>query len=450
MAAASSLYVGVDVGGTNITAALIEATGTIVARHRNRTPRTGKPKDAVAAILKTIDELLAEASVKSKDLVAIGLGVPGIVDTEAGRVVLTPNMNLSNLKMVEPLEKEFGVRTILGNDVDLGTLGEKWLGAARNARSAVGIFVGTGIGGGVIVDGKLLRGARLAGGEIGHIVMEMDGPLCGCGNRGCLEALASRSAIERDIRDAVAAGRESAITELLDGDLALIKSGALKRALKMDDPLVTEVLAKASKILGYACLTVRHLLDPDVIVLGGGVIEACGDFIVPIVQRIVAADALPGACDGGHVVRSELGDDAGVLGAVALARQYVGEPAGAVAYPTLAAGEAGQVNVGKKIYDTDVIIRVDGRIKKRKKSDAGEKSAASHNIDVDELRRACKGAPATLIIGAGQQGAVEVTAAGEQWLREQGIDFAVLPNAKAADAYNEASGRKAALIHVTC
>ena len=131
----------------------------------------------------------------------------------------------------------------------------------------------------------------------------------------------SRTAIERDIREAVEAGRETVLTDLLDGDLERIKSKALKRALKKGDDLVTEVMRRASEVLGYACLTVRHLLDPEVIVLGGGVMEACGKFIMPIVEEVMASDALPGATSGGKVVRSELEDDAGVLGAAALARE---------------------------------------------------------------------------------------------------------------------------------
>ena len=324
----SALYVGVDVGGTNITTALVRASGEILARKRNRTPRDGAAKDALAAILLTIEQLLEEAAVKPNALAAIGLGVPGIVDPDRGLVVATPNMNLSGLKVVRPVEKRFGCPVALGNDVDLGTLGEKWLGAAQGARSAVGIFVGTGIGGAVISEGRLVRGARNAAGEIGHIVMEIGGPLCGCGNRGCLEALASRTAIERDIRQAVDAGETTVLTELLDGDLSVIRSKALKKALNRDDPLVTRVMRRAAEVLGHACLTVRHLLDPEVIVIGGGVVEACGGFVMPIVEEVLASDALPGAKAGGKVVVSALGDDAGVLGAVALAMELVGDESG--------------------------------------------------------------------------------------------------------------------------
>ncbi len=333
----TQLFVGIDVGATKILAAVVDGSGEVLDRTRRPTPTDGGPKDALAAIIEAARQVLESAGVRAKKLSGIGLAVPGVVDPEQGRVICTPNMNLAPLKIVPPVERKFGVGVSLGNDVNMGILGEKWLGAARQARTAVGIFVGTGIGGGIVMDGRLVRGAREAAGEVGHIVMQVDGPLCGCGNRGCLEALASRWAIERDIREAIAAGRESAVAELLGKEGRSIKSKALKRALKRKDPVVTEIMERAAEVLGHACLTVRHLLDPEVIVLGGGVIEACGKFVMPIVHRIVSGDALkgakaPGRPAGCRVVRSELGDDAVVLGAVALARQATGD-AGATTPP---------------------------------------------------------------------------------------------------------------------
>ena len=155
------------------------------------------------------------------------------------------------------------------------------------------------------------------------MIMHLGGPKCGCGNHGCFEALASRTAIERDIREAIAAGRTSVLTELAGGDLSVIRSGMIRKALEVEDELVTGVMRRAAEVLGYACVNVRHLIDPEAIVLGGGVIEACSDFIMPIVENIVGLDPLPGAREGGRVLLSALGDDAVVLGAVAAARKRV-------------------------------------------------------------------------------------------------------------------------------
>ena len=450
------LFLGVDVGGTKIMAALAKPSGAILARQRRPTPRAGTAEDTLAAILKAMDDALAKAGVSAGRLAAIGLAIPGGVDPDAGLVVVTPNMNLSGLEIVPRVEERFGVPVALGNDVNLGTLGETWLGAARSARNVVGIFPGTGIGGGVVVDGQLVRGAREAAGEIGHIVMQIGGPLCGCGNRGCLEALASRSAIERDIRDAVAAGRKTVLTKLADGDLAVIKSALLRRALEEKDKLVTRVMTRAAKTLGYACLTVRHLLDPEIIVLGGGLMEACGDFILPIVEEVLAADALPGARPSGAVVASALGDDAVVLGAVALAQKRIGlePPASAeeadLEYPTISETSFGRIVIGGETYETDVYIRADGKVRKRKKAEVKAKYGTSHKIDAEELERVCKGGPKVLLIGTGQSGAVELTPDGEKCLRRRRIAFRALPTPEALAAYNRAKGRKAALFHVTC
>ncbi|MGB2821398.1 MAG: ROK family protein, partial [Phycisphaerae bacterium] len=303
------LYVGVDVGGTKILATLVKRSGKVLARRRLPTPREGKCGEVVEAVAAAIEKLLHRADT-SGGVAAVGLAIPGVVDPDRGRVVITPNMNLTGLDIVKEMRKRIDVPVALGNDVNLGTLGEKWLGAGRGARSAVGIFLGTGIGGGVIIDGAMYRGCRESAGEVGHLIMQPGGPLCGCGSRGCFEALASRTAIERDIRAAVASGRKSVVTELLEDEAGLIRSGTLKKAIAQNDEVVVEVMRRAAEITGYACLSIRHLIDPEVIILGGGVIEACGDFMLPIIEEIVASDPLTGARPGGRIVPSLLGDDA--------------------------------------------------------------------------------------------------------------------------------------------
>ncbi len=447
------LYVGVDVGGTNIATALVRRTGDIVARNRARTPRDVSGQKSLDAIIRTVEELLDKAGVAAKALTAIGLAVPGTIDPDEGTVIETPNVNLSGLRVIEPLKERFGCPVALGNDVDAGTLGEHWLGAARGASSVVGMFVGTGIGGGVIIDGKLVRGAALAAGEIGHIIMQVDGPRCECGCRGCLEAIASRTAIERDIRDAVASGATTVLTDMLDGDLSAVKSGALRRALDAGDPLVTEIMGRASEVIGLACVSVRHLLDPEVIVLGGGVMEACADFVLPIVEEVLARGGMRGAKPHGAVVLSALGDDAGVLGAAMLARESVGDHAAAEAlsaYPVIAGTRFGEVTIGGKVYKTDVVIRADGQVKKRKKAIAKKAYGTSHKIGAEELKRVCKGGAQLLVVGTGQSGAAEVTEGGRRFLLRRGIEFREAPTPQAIVEYNDAEGRKAALLHVTC
>ncbi len=402
-----------------------------------------------------MEDVLNKGKVAAGELTAIGVAVPGVVDPDSARVVVTPNMSLTGVAIGAHLEGRFHVPVAVGNDGNLGTLGETWLGSARGAGSALGIWVGTGIGAGMVLKGKLWRGARESAGEIGHIVMQIGGPECGCGNRGCLEALASRTAIERDIRDALAAGRTSVLTEITGGDLSVIRSGSIRRAIQAGDALVCDILRHAAEVLGYACMTVRHLLDPEVIVLGGGVVEACSDFLMPIVEHIVGNDRLPGARDGGQVRLSALGDDAVVLGAVALARKRVGRSPFkkrfhvAPRYPEILSAGGGEITVGRKTHRRDIYIHVNGKVRKRAKSLGKPRHGQPRPIRPKELRKICRGGPEILFIGGGQDGKVALSDEAQQYLSRRAIRLEVLPTTQAVEAYNRSKQRKAALMQVT-
>jgi glucokinase len=446
------LYLGIDVGGTKTLAALVQSSGKILARRRAPTPR-GAPEETLATVVQTIHELLAESGADRDALRAIGIAVPGIIGP-GGQIVVTPNLNLSGFDMRPRLEREFDMPVALGNDVNLGTLGEQWLGAAAFADSAVGIFVGTGIGGGIIFDGKLVLGHRGAAAEVGHMRLQPGGPLCGCGGHGCLEALASRTAIERDIRDAIAAGRQTRLTEMAQGDLSVIRSNVLKKALVDGDPLVHEVVTRAAETLGAACLQIRLLLDPEVIILGGGVLEACKFFILPIVQKVVAGDAFANSLPGGRIVTATLGDDAVVLGAVALALQARGRDPFAKAkrtlqlFPMLTDLGPGTITVGGETYQEDVYVRVDGKVGRRAKVCPTGAADTPEQIGRAELKEVCKGKPSILIIGTGHDGAAALTPEGEEFLLKRGITYETLSTPEAVGTYNAIKGRKAALIHL--
>ncbi len=448
------LYLGVDIGGTKIQASLAEESGAIIAREKTATPREGGPEQVVATLEKVIDKVLKQANLVPDALTGIGVAVPGVADPKTGRVIVTPNMNLTGVALGAHLENRFRVPVALGNDCNLGALGEAWLGSGRRARSVVAILVGTGIGAGFVRKGKLWRGAREAACEVGHIIMQLGGPQCGCGNYGCFEALASRSAIERDLRAAVAAGRTTVLTEILEGNLAVIRSSALRRALDQEDELVTEVMRRASEVLGHACVTIRHLIDPEAIVLGGGVIEACSDFMMPIVENIVGSDPLPGARDAGHVLLSALGDDAVVLGAVALARSHVGRSpfkkqfVVKPKYPLVTQASQGEVTVNQKTYARDIYLTADGQVKKRQIDKVLELYGNSHIVGPKELEKVCKGGPEILFLGTGRSGQLTLADDAQRYLTQRSIAFEKLPTAEAIVGYNKSKARKAALLHV--
>lgn len=450
----AELYIGVDVGGTNIQAALVPECGRIVAREKLSTPRSGSGADTVAAIEAAIKAVLSEHGLKAGDIEAVGLAVPGVTDPAAGRVIITPNLNLTGEELVKPLAKRLGVSVAMGNDTNLGTLGERWLGAGRKASSLFGIFVGTGIGGGLVRKDKLWRGHRESAGEIGHTVIQCGGPKCACGNFGCLEALAGRWAIERDIRDAVKAGRTTVLTELLKGNLRQIRGGALGQALAAGDALVTEVLTRVGEVLGQACITVFHMVDPEMIVLGGGVMEACGDFLLPIVRKAVREHRLPGAREGGEVVLSPLGDDAVIVGAVALARQLAGcdpfDPDFVVlpVYDPVRESGDGEMTVGDATCRRGAMIRVNGDVKKWQWEPAAGGGGKAATIGPEDVARVCKGGPHVLFVGTGRDGGLALSEASQAYLSCRGIGWEALPTPKAIKAYNGHLGHKAALLHL--
>ena len=314
-------YIGLDIGGTKIAGALVSASGRILTRTKTSTPKKVKPKDIYICVTDAIDELIHAGGVASTNIKGIGVGVPGIVDTRNHHILAAPNIALTGFPLSASLKRKYHMRVEMTNDVNAGLLGEAWMGAAKGLSHVVGIFPGTGVGGAVISDGKLLLGAQGAATELGHVIVSIDGPLCHCGNRGCLEALTSRWAIERDIRLAVKSGRKTIVTELNDGKLDMIKSRILKEALSKNDAVVKSVLTKVAQVLGKTSVSLNHIFNPQAIIFGGGVIKACGDFMLPIIVKEVKADPFFKKFNTCRILPSKLGDDAVTLGAARLAQQ---------------------------------------------------------------------------------------------------------------------------------
>jgi glucokinase len=316
--------IGMDLGGTKILAAVVDAEGRIVAEAKFKTNADRGPDAVIKRLARTARQAAKTAAVDWAEIAAVGIGAPGPVNPEIGTVYNPPNLpGWDQVALGPRLSEALGVPVLLENDVNLGTLGEHALGAGRGTHDMVGIFVGTGIGGGLILEGKLRSGLRHAAGELGHMIVLADGPVCGCGKRGCLESVASRTAIERDIRLGIAAGRESLIPTLV-GDTGHLTSGTLAKALRKGDPLVREVMGRVQWYLGLHTASIVNLIDPEMVVLGGGVIEALGDkFLAPI--RVTARQYYIQQKDADKVriVSAQLGDRAGILGAAVLARYQI-------------------------------------------------------------------------------------------------------------------------------
>lgn len=319
----------VDLGGTKALAAVIDSDGTVLSRGRIKSGIRGDWPALKDSILESASLALAQAQLAVGDLEGVGIGVPGPTDFEAGVAHMLPNLGLRDVHFGEELGAELGCRVWVENDVNAGLMGEVWRGAARGLRNAIGLFPGTGLGGAILIDGRIHRGKTGITGEIGHMVMNPKGPLCGCGRTGCLEAYASRTGMQTWVERKMRQGEPSLLGDLLARKGGRIGSRAFQKAADQGDPLALRAIDRAARYLGYACASLIHLLSPERIVLGGGVIEALHDRMIDRIRGIAEEHCLPGCYDGIEIVVAECGDDSGILGVAAVTLQALGYDLGA-------------------------------------------------------------------------------------------------------------------------
>ena len=226
----SEFILGIDLGGTKVLSAVIDASGDILGRAKKRTQKMTTGEQVCERLLESAHLALEESGIPIEKIAAVGIGSPGPLDPQTGIIEFTPNLPFRDFPLREKIEQALGRPVYINNDVNIGTFGEWKLGAGVGAVNMVGIFVGTGTGGGLILDGKLFEGSNRVAGEIGHMIVELDGPKCGCGNNGCLESIASRTAIARDIYRRIRKGQKSTLTDKLKGDPPAVRPKALARA----------------------------------------------------------------------------------------------------------------------------------------------------------------------------------------------------------------------------
>lgn len=312
---------GIDLGGTKIDVAVVDASNGIIGRARAKTEAWRGQEGVFERIVRIAGEALQEAALKPADLSAVGIGSPGPLDPDTGYIIETGNLKFKNFPLGPRLGASFGCPVTLDNDVNAGTYGEFKAGAAQGAQHVLGMFIGTGIGGGLVIDGALYHGFSKNAGEVGHMVIMADGPKCGCGRRGCLEALASRTAIAREARKSVKRGQKTALTELVGKEIAEVTSGVLRDALKADDKLTKKLVRRAAKYIGIGVGSLVNVLGPQVVVLGGGLIEAVGKEVLEIIDHYARRTAFDFSIKDVSITPAQLGDDAGVIGAAILARE---------------------------------------------------------------------------------------------------------------------------------
>jgi glucokinase len=314
-----SRWLGFDLGGTKMMASVFNGDFKVVASARTKTKGSEGADEVLDRILGTIAEALREAELEVEGLGGIGVGCPGPLDLDRGIILHAPNLSWHDVPLKETLEKKFKCPVVIANDVDAGTYGEFRFGAGRGGRCVLGVFPGTGIGGACIYEGRIIRGRTGSCMEIGHVRVQAEGRLCGCGQRGCLESVASRLAISADAAAAVYRGEAPALQRLAGTDLAEIKSGTLAKSIKAGDSVIESIVRAAARHIGSAAANAVNLLAPDVIVLGGGLVEALPDIILSEVRKTICSQAMKAFTKDIKIVAAELGDSATVLGAAALA-----------------------------------------------------------------------------------------------------------------------------------
>jgi len=305
--------IGVDIGGTNIKIALVDTKGSII--YSNTTPTRAEMgyEYTIGNIKQAIIDLAKETKIDISTIEAIGFGFPGQIDYKNGIVRMLPNIpGWVDVPVAKIMEEEFKVPTRLDNDVRCAALGELNFGAGKGCENLVCITVGTGIGSGIILNGKLIRGASNAAGEIGHIKLAVhDGPLCGCGDFGCFEAYASGPAIVAMAREYIAGGKSSKYKEMATEELSpyIVAQAALQ-----GDVVAKRIYTKMGETIGIGLSSVVNLLNPEKIIIGGGVAEA-GDILLEPIRKTIAKRAMPIQAAAVEIVPAQLGNSAGVIGA---------------------------------------------------------------------------------------------------------------------------------------
>ena len=312
--------VGVDLGGTKILAGVFKSSLECLGRSKMSTKPQRGAKGVIERIARCVTDAIDECDLSVKQMRGVGIGAPGAVDADSGKVIFAPNLGWEKVDLKKELEAHLGLPVFIENDCNACALGIYETELESKPRHVVGIFLGTCIGGGIILDGKLYSGFNRTAGELGHMVIEVGGPKCSCGNRGCFEALASRGAIFRKIQSDVKAGQKTVLTEMLGPGLPDMRSGDLRKAIRQGDKYIEKVIEDAAEYTGIAIANLVNILNPEVVVLGGGLITALEDEMMAIILETAKDYVMSGTFEGIEIVASKLGDDAGIVGGAVLAR----------------------------------------------------------------------------------------------------------------------------------
>ncbi len=307
--------VAVDLGGSKIAVAIVSGDYRVLAREQHPTLAEEGVDSVINRIISSVRQIITSGNLTLAQLCGISLAAAGVIDSQRGIVTLSPNLpGWRDIPLGSIIEERLGIKTWLLNDANAAALGEYHLGAGRGVDNLIYLTIGTGIGGAIIIDGKLYTGACGSAGEIGHMTMEVNGPRCDCGNVGCLETLASGRAIAREAKKRLSSGGRSSLTEAVAGKIEDITAKEIAAAAQQGDVLANDVIKHAATYLGVGMVNLVNIFNPEVIIVGGGV-ASMGDLLLGPVRQVVRERAFPVSAAAVRIVTTELGNDAGLLGA---------------------------------------------------------------------------------------------------------------------------------------
>ena len=283
---------------------------------------SGNSKGYIDSIERIVVDLIEKTGLKRKNIKTICIGIPGALNPHTGVVSLAPNLGLRNFNIKEKLRKRIALNVLIENDVNLGALGAYKFGEAKKSKNMLAVFIGTGIGGGIIIDGKIYRGPNYSAGEIGHVIVDKNGPVCGCGKNGCFETLASRAAIVKNILSDLKNKKKSVLNKLVLNNKQ-IKSRILAAAVQSKDSLVIKHISNACDTIGLVLANATNVMNFDMIVLGGGLIEALDYFMLPVIKESFKMYAFKDASKKIKIIANDLGDDVALYGGIALAEEFL-------------------------------------------------------------------------------------------------------------------------------
>lgn len=318
------LILAVDIGGTKIATALVTGQGDILTRGHSSTPVGAAPEAITNSILRTIGDTIASGRVSPSQLLGIGVAAAGLIDSDEGQVVFTPNIpGWTEVPLKAVIQQRFGVPTCMGNDATLAALGEWRFGLRKKVANLIYITVSTGIGAGIITDGRLYSGAHGFAGEAGHMTIHADGPGCNCGSTGCWETLASGTALAREARKEIEQGADTSIAELVGGDSSRIDASVVFEAAQKGDRLARHLISRLAYYFGVGLANLVNIFDPELILVGGGVAKM-GDLLLQPARSLVKERAYVTLTHDVEIRPALLGDDSGLLGAVAFVSECCG------------------------------------------------------------------------------------------------------------------------------